>query len=79
MAQALINAGADVNRRTRDSVTPLMDAAVYGRADVAQVLVKRGADVNAPNGPEARTALSYAIQTEHADIAAILRQAGARE
>ena len=42
IAQALINAGADIARWT-----PLHFAATYGRTDIAQALITAGADVNA--------------------------------
>lgn len=47
VAAALIDAGAPVNGQPGDSETPLMTAASYGDAEVAQVLIEAGADIEA--------------------------------
>jgi ankyrin repeat protein len=53
MALALIAAGAPVNGNPGESETPLMTAASYGDADVAEVLIKAGADLEATATPDA--------------------------
>jgi len=46
-AKALIEAGADVNERTRNGTSPLHRAIKAGFTDIAQLLIEKGADVNA--------------------------------
>ena len=46
-AQALLDAGADVNARERSGRTALHAAAAKGYSDVVKLLVERGADVAA--------------------------------
>jgi len=43
---ALLDAGADINVRSRDGMTPLMMAAGYGYTDIVNVLLDRGADAH---------------------------------
>lgn len=47
LAKSLIEAGADVNSRSKIQMTPLHWA--IGHAEVARVLIENGADVNAQN------------------------------
>ena len=47
VAAALIEAGAPVDGQPGDFETPLMTAASYGDAEVAQVLIDAGADIEA--------------------------------
>ena len=49
---------------------------VLGQKDVQELLLKQGADVNAPQG-DGTTALHWAAETNHAEIARLLLQAGA--
>src|SRR5687767_2655942 len=46
LVQALIRAGARVDRATRYQVTPLALAAINGSAPVMELLLKAGADAN---------------------------------
>src|SRR6516165_7337 len=46
---AQLDAGVDVNARDADDNTPLLLAAVYTGPDCVELLLKRGADVNAVN------------------------------
>ena len=75
--QLLIDAGADVNAKSDKGRTVLMHAA-SPRADtnVVQLLIDAGADVNATDDA-GTTALDLAVADERADIAVILRAAGA--
>jgi ankyrin repeat protein len=41
---ALLDAGADPNRSSREGTTPLMMAAGYGYTDMVQILLRRGAN-----------------------------------
>jgi ankyrin repeat protein len=52
VAQALIDAGAPVDGDAGDKETPLITAASYGDAEVAEVLIAAGADVNAHAAPD---------------------------
>jgi len=52
IARALIEAGAPVNGRPRDKETPLITAASCGDAEVAQVLIDAGADIEAVSAPD---------------------------
>lgn len=74
----LLNAGVDINTKTEQGYTILMEAAVYGYKDIAQLLIQRGADphVRAPDG---ETALSLAEKNFRADIADMLKEAGVFE
>lgn len=45
----LLNNGAIVNARTRDGVTALHSAAMFGHKAVAELLLANGANVNAKN------------------------------
>jgi len=48
LTQKMIEQGTDVNTTSRESkMTPLMEAACYGRCEVAQILLDNGADMNA--------------------------------
>lgn len=52
VARALLAAGAPVDGHPDDRETPLITAASYGDAEVAQVLIEAGADVNAVSAPD---------------------------
>jgi len=87
MIDLLIASGAEIElavtggRRRR----PLHIAAIFGQADAVRRLIAAGARVDAvaefttrtPN--TGRTALSYAIERGHAEVARLLTEAGARE
>ena len=77
-ASALLDAGANPDAPDKDGYTPLMLAASEGRADVVRVLIARHARLDARNPRDHRTALAIALANDHADIAQILRDAGAR-
>ena len=53
LARVLLAAGAPVGGDPVDTETPLMTAASYGDAGVAQVLIEAGADVDATARPTA--------------------------
>ena len=65
-AMALLDAGADVNRRSAgDHSTPLVVATLNGQYDLAMTLLKRGADPNLP-GDDGVTPLFATINNEWA-------------
>lgn len=49
MAALLIKAGANVNARGYEDVTPLHDAALDGQLKLVKLLVERGADPTSKN------------------------------
>ncbi len=76
--QKAISNGANVNAKDNDGRTTLMYAALNGQADVAEVLLKHGADLNAKRPYyDCETALMDAAREGHADVAEILLKHGA--
>jgi hypothetical protein len=78
MVRWLIERGVDVNFPDKGGYTPLIDAARYGRAEIAQILIDAKADVNA-RSVYGRTPLAEAVLKGHDDVAELLRAAGAEE
>ena len=75
--QALIEAGADINKAYDDGVTPLLIAAHEGHVAMVRALIEVGADVNtAMDEREGVTPLYIAAHKDHAAIVQILRDAG---
>ena len=72
-AQALLDAGVDINARDQNGSTPLHWAARYGQKQVVELLINKGADVDAKDN-SGSTPLDRAIQGNHADITDLLRQ-----
>ncbi|KAI9134650.1 ankyrin repeat domain-containing protein [Acaryochloris sp. CCMEE 5410] len=75
IVQLLIEAGADVNIRSSDGLTPLMSAAAGGHLDVVRLLVESGADVQFETEDE-ETALSCAEMNQHSQIVSYLNGQG---
>jgi ankyrin repeat protein len=75
---ALLDAGADVNRQSRESmkITPLHSASAARRLDLARLLLARGADPNA-RAEAGFTPLHSAAGSGQIDLAALLLSAGA--
>lgn len=83
MAQALLDAGARVEGLPGDRETPLMTAASYGDADVAQVLIRGGADLGAvaasdAGGVPGGTPLEHAAVFGMTDVVDLLVASGAQ-
>jgi ankyrin repeat protein len=79
----LLEKGADVNaghsplcNAAGRYVHPAERSAEVGKL-VAEILVRRGADVNTPRGPEAQTPLHMAARRGNVAIARVLLDAGA--
>lgn len=75
--EALVAAGADVNKPIGQALyTPLMLASIAGSADIAQLLLKHGANVNAKNAGGV-TALMVAAANNTTRVGSVLLQSGA--
>lgn len=62
---------ADVNKAC-NGMTPLMNAAVFGNADMAKMLLKKGADKNMKD-QNGFTAKDYAVKNNHSALAELLK------
>ena len=76
--EALLNAGADVNLASRESmkVTPLQSAAAGRRLEIARILIARGANVNVTQPDIGFTALHEAASNGDIDFARLLLDHG---
>ena len=82
LARVLVDAGAPVDGQAGDLETPLITAASYGDAAVAEVLVTAGADLDARSSASAggipdATALLHAAVFGMTDVVDVLVKAGA--
>ena len=88
VVRALLAAGAEVNQRTRHSWpthtggTALMEAALHGATDCAEVLIEHGADLEAvsdidEDGVGGWTALLAAVANSRVDTTRLLIERGA--
>ncbi len=59
--------------------TPFYAAAYTGHRQVAQLLLDKGADVNAETSDEGQTPLEVAEEKGHKEIVELLRKHGAKE
>ncbi|XP_078223213.1 ankyrin repeat domain-containing protein 17 isoform X11 [Callithrix jacchus] len=74
----LLDRKANVEHRAKTGLTPLMEAASGGYAEVGRVLLDKGADVNAPPVPSSRdTALTIAADKGHYKFCELLIGRGA--
>ena len=69
--------GKDVNAKNDTGMTPLHNAALYGRKEILELLIAEGADVNAKDGG-GNTPLDWAIKYKRTQIADILRKHGGK-
>lgn len=73
----LLDLGRWADKRDSNGLTPLMVAAMFGEADMAGLLLRRGADPTllAPGG---LTALDFALQSGDSATTQLLQRSGAR-
>ncbi|CAN2390143.1 Ankyrin repeat and KH, partial [Pristimantis euphronides] len=73
----LLDRKANVEHRAKTGLTPLMEAASGGYAEVGRVLLDKGADVNSPPVPSSRdTALTVAADKGHYKFCELLINRG---
>ena len=73
----LLENRAEIDARAPNGATALMFAARNGHFETAKLLIWEVADVNV-EADSGGTALQWATQTKNTDIAALLKQAGAK-
>lgn len=76
MARALLEHGADPNRKQQAGYTPLHQAAAHGQDAMAELLLSYGAEPSVRSAEE-KTPLQMAEGADHAGTAALLRRHGA--
>jgi ankyrin repeat protein len=77
LVEILLDAGADVESANQEGQTALMLAARAGSMNVAEVLVGRGADVNAREAWRGQTALMWAADSNSPELTRFLIDQGA--
>ncbi|MEP6717604.1 MAG: ankyrin repeat domain-containing protein [bacterium] len=78
LVKTLLDAGAQIAARNDDGETPLMMAAAAGLVNNVRALILAGADINQCDSDH-KSALSHAIENEHAAVIRLLRAQGAME
>ncbi|MBL7133093.1 MAG: ankyrin repeat domain-containing protein [Phycisphaerae bacterium] len=73
----LLSSGTKVDSRDQSGATPLFVASLFGRADAAKLLIKKGADIKAAKGGDGSTALIVAAFFCHTDTVKLLLKSGA--
>lgn len=76
IVKMLIDAGADVNHRNKDSNTALIWAAANGNKDIVKMLIDAGADVNIVN-KYGETALTRAKNRKNEEVVEMLKKLSA--
>jgi hypothetical protein len=71
IVQLLLENGAEVNWSNNYDITPLMYASAYGDSEMVKLLLRFGAYINSRD-LEGRSALGYALDCGHFEIAGIL-------
>ncbi|HJH56446.1 MAG TPA: ankyrin repeat domain-containing protein [Brachyspira hyodysenteriae] len=74
--QKLIDNGANVNYKTYDNKTALIEAASYNNINAVKVLIKNNADLNVQN-KQGKTALMWACHIGNLEMTKMLLDAGA--
>lgn len=76
IATLLIDAEAEIDKKTPDGWTPLMFAAYYGRKEIAEMLIAKGADIHSRN-KYGWTILMEAVYQDRLEITSSLLGEGA--
>jgi ankyrin repeat protein len=74
---ALVGRGVDVDARDKEGRTPLMIAAAFGNAEVAEALLSNGSNPNAEDDFNGDTALHFAALAGYVPVAQVLLLHGA--
>ncbi len=74
-AAALLNSGADINKRDKDGTTPLMWAVKEGSPSVVKALINKSAQVNAKD-MDGDTPLFHAVKMGHTEVVKVLLDRG---
>ena len=69
---ALLDKGADVNAKFRYGMTALFKASERGHLEVVKILLAHGADVKVKDTFYGATAITWALQNDHADVVNLL-------
>ena len=77
MVDTLLKAGANPNAALPAGETALMACARTGVPDAVKLLLARGADVNAKETRRGQTALMWALEDKHLEVARVLIEHGA--
>ncbi|MEW6140156.1 MAG: ankyrin repeat domain-containing protein [Thermodesulfobacteriota bacterium] len=77
LVEILLKHGAQVNVASKNGMTALMKASVMGRVKAAEMLLDKGADVNARFPKNGRTALCMASEVGSVAVAKLLLERGA--
>src|SRR6185436_10272713 len=72
LVRMLLDAGADANSPNQDNQTALMLASSVGSAEIARLLIKKGATVNAIENYRGQTALMWAAAGNFPDVVDLL-------
>lgn len=75
--KALLDAGVDVNSKTRYGATALSYACDKGHVEVVRLLIERGADVNVKDTFYGEAPLGWALSHGHAQVVKLLLDKGA--
>jgi ankyrin repeat protein len=73
----LLRWGANVDLRNAQGATALHDAALAGKLDVVQLLVEKGANVNAKDNESGATPLHHAASWGRTEVVTFLLENGA--
>ena len=77
--RAYLDAGVDINARDENGSTPLHWAALEGHKDIVELLINRGAEVNATSEIGGWTPLHMAASKNHIQVVSFLIKKGADE
>jgi ankyrin repeat protein len=72
--EALIKSGADVNEKDSMEYTPLNHAAIFGKKEIAVLLIEKGADVNGGHGRHVSPPLRNAASSGYKEIVELSSQ-----